>query len=159
MPLRVGDKAKDFELCDVDGNFHSLSEGEGYKLLVFYKVTCPTCQLTLPFVEKLYNLYGHKITFWGVAQDPDHAVHDFTKTYGLTFPQLIDYPDYQTSVDYNVEVVPTIYLINPEGYVDFVSYSFVKSELKRLNENLASLSEQAPEDIFAGHNVPELKPG
>ncbi len=159
MPLKVGEKAKDFELSDVDGSFHSLAETEGYRLLVFYKVTCPTCQLTLPFVEKLYGLYGHKITFWGIAQDPDHAVHDFAKTYGLTFPQLIDYPDYAVSVDYHVQVVPTIYLINPQGIIEFVSYSFVKAEIQKLTEKLSHIAEKPFEDVFSGQRVPELKPG
>ncbi|MEJ5339306.1 MAG: peroxiredoxin family protein [Aquificaceae bacterium] len=159
MPLKLGEKAKDFELPEREGHFHSLAETVGYKLLVFYKVTCPACQLTLPFVERLHKLYGHVVTVWGIAQDPEHAVREFAKKYGLTFPQLVDYPDYWVSVDYDVQIVPTIYLIDPGGQVDFVSHSFVKSELRELNERLASISGQAPEDIFAGQRVPELKPG
>ncbi|MCX8164492.1 MAG: TlpA family protein disulfide reductase [Aquificaceae bacterium] len=159
MPLKLGEKATSFELPDTGGHFYSLEETQGEKLLVFYKTTCPTCQLTLPFVEKLYRLYGDRVSVWGIAQDPDHAVENFSKTYRLTFPQLIDYPDYGVSADYDVQVVPTLYFINSGGFVEFVSSSFVKREILKLNELLASLIGLEPEDIFKGHNVPELKPG
>jgi peroxiredoxin len=159
MPLKVGDLAGDFELQDYDGNFYSLSLAEGYKLLIFYKTTCPTCQLTLPFMEKLHRLYGGSVRIWGVVQDPPQEAQGFAKKYGLSFPQLIDYPDYPASVDYHVEVVPTLYLISPEGKVEFVSQSFVRAEIERLTQMLASISGLAYEDIFAGSSVPAFKPG
>ncbi len=159
MPLKTGDRAKPLELPDKDGNFYSLEDFHDYKLLVFYKVTCGACQLTLPFVEKLHRLYGDKVAVLGIAQDPEHAVEEFAKTYGLSFPQLIDHPDYSASVDYDVQVVPTIYLIDPEGLIEFVSHSFVKADLQKLTGMLARIAQAPLEDIFAGQRVPELKPG
>lgn len=159
MPLKTGDRAEPFELPDKDGNFYFLEDLQGYKLLVFYKVTCGACQLTLPFVERIHRLYGDKVAVLGIAQDPEHAVEDFAKTYRLSFPQLIDHPDYGVSVDYDVQVVPTIFLIDPEGFIEFVSHSFVKAELQRLTERLARIAQAPFEDIFAGQRVPELKPG
>lgn len=158
MPLKVGAVAPDFELQDKDGLSYSLEKTEGRKLLVFYKTTCPTCQLTLPFLERLYRLYRNSLSVWGIVQDPKHEVDNFAKTYGLTFPQLIDYPDYSVSISYDIERVPTIYLIDNHK-VEFVSQSFVKADLIELNRRLASLSGVEPEDLFAGKNVPELKPG
>ncbi|MGB9874395.1 MAG: peroxiredoxin family protein, partial [Hydrogenobacter sp.] len=129
MPLKIGDKAWNFRLLSYTGKEYSLYETPGYALLTFYKITCPTCQLTLPFIEKMHKLYGDRITFYGIVQDSPKDAEDFTKKYNLTFPQLIDHPDYKVSESYLVEVVPTLYLINPERIVEFVSYSFVRKEL------------------------------
>ncbi|MCX8075623.1 MAG: TlpA family protein disulfide reductase [Aquificaceae bacterium] len=158
MPLRVGSIAPEFELYDKDGLSYSLQKTKGKKLLVFYKTTCPTCQLTLPFIERLYRPYGNSLSVWAIVQDPKHEVESFAKTYGITFPQLIDYPEYRVSVNYEVEIVPTIYLIDHDK-VEFVSHSFVKADLIELNKRLAELSGVEPQDLFMGQRVPELKPG
>ena len=154
MPLKVGDKALDFLLASYKGERYSLYETSGYALLTFYKVTCPTCQLTLPFVEGMYRLYGDKITFWGIVQDSERDIGDFTAKYNLTFPQLVDHPAYEVSQKYIVEVVPTLYLINPERIVEFVSYSFVKREIEELNRKISSLVGKEYVDVFADAEVP-----
>lgn len=159
MPLRVGDTAPEFELTDAEGRSYGLERFAGRKLLVFYKTTCPTCKLTLPFVEKLHSFYGQSLHIWGVVQDPAQEVVKFAKNYALTFPQLVDYPDYRVSEEYKVERVPTLYLIDEDRRVSFVSQSFVKADLERLNGLLAFFAGVAPKDLFAGQAVPELKPG
>lgn len=131
----------------------------GYVVLVFYKVTCPTCQLTLPFVEKMHKLYGDKMTFYGIVQDGPKDAEDFAKRYNLTFPQLLDYPDYKVSESYSIQVVPTIYLVNEEKIVEFVSSSFVKKELEDLIRKLSSAAQSPYQDIFEGTQVPVFKPG
>ncbi|MCS7197042.1 MAG: TlpA family protein disulfide reductase [Aquificaceae bacterium] len=159
MPLKVGDSAPNFELSDIEGNFYSPERVHGKKLLVFYKTTCPTCQLTLPFVEKLYQLYRNHVSVWGIVQDPEQEAFKFAQKYNLNFPQLIDYPGYEVSMEYRVQVVPTLYLVEEGGGVEFVSNSFVKADLKKLNELLASFAGIPPLDLFAGQSVPEQKPG
>ncbi|MEN3028528.1 MAG: TlpA disulfide reductase family protein [Aquificaceae bacterium] len=159
MPLKVGELVPNFELSDIEGNFYSPQEVQGKKLIVFYKTTCPTCQLTLPFVEKLYRLYHNHISVWAVVQDPEQEAFKFAQNYGLTFPQLIDYPEYGVSIKYKVQVVPTLYLVEEGGRVEFVSHSFVKADLRKLNELLAFSAGVLPQDIFAGQEVPEQKPG
>ena len=159
MPLKVGDRAPGFTLRDYEGNEFSLENLEGYKLLVFYKVTCPTCQLTLPFVERMFRSYGDRIHFLGVVQDPAEEARKFAGDYGLTFPQLIDAPEYKTSVDYDVMVVPTIYLIDPEGKIAFVEESFVKASLEELNRKLAEISGKEVNPLFEDVSVPAFKAG
>ena len=159
MPLKVGDKAPGFTLRDYEGREFSLEGLEGYRLVVFYKVTCPTCQLTLPFVERMFGSYGGKVHFLGVVQDPEEEARKFAENYGLTFPQLVDAPDYRVSVDYEVMVVPTIYLIDPEGRIDFVEESFVKASLEELNEKLARIAGREVNPLFEDVSVPAFKAG
>ncbi len=158
MTLRVNDRAKGFTLNSYDGKSYSLHSLEGYKLLIFYKVTCPTCQFTFPFIEKMFKWYGEKIHFLGIAQDSSKEVYEFSKGYGFTFPQLIDAPSYETSKAYDVETVPTIYLID-EWKILFITQGFVKSELENLNFILSSLSDLQALDLFEDKRVPEFKPG
>ena len=79
--------------------------------------------------------------------------------YGLTFPQLIDAPDYPTSIDYDVQVVPTYYLISPEGNIELARESFVKKELEELNERLASIAGREVNPLFEDVSVPAFKAG
>jgi peroxiredoxin len=159
MPLSEGTKAPDFTKIDQDGKEWKLGEIGGWKLLVFYKVTCPTCQLTLPFMEKLHRFYGEGVKVLGIIQDPPQKAKEFMKNYGLTFPQLIDAPEYPTSIDYDVQVVPTYYLIDPEGTIVLARESFVKKELEELGKRLAEISGKEENPLFEDVSVPAFKAG
>ena len=159
MPLKAGDKAPDFSLkvCP-EGSLNTASI-EGHRLLVFYKVSCPTCQLTLPFVEKLYKYYGDAVSFVGVSQDNCTNTLNFMREYGLTFTQVSDDPEYRVSIEYDVQVVPTLYLIDPMGEVSFVEESFVRSSLESLNEELARIAGREVNPLFEDVSVPPFKAG
>lgn len=159
MPLNVGDTAPDFSLPSVQGRDVRLGDIKGPKVLTFYKVTCPTCQLTLPFVEKIFKSYGESVSFLGVVQDPKEEVRKFMEDYGLTFSQLIDAPDYRVSSQYEVNVVPTIYLLDGDNRILFVEESFLKAGLEKLVSEIAHLTGSEEVDIFAGADVPPFKAG
>ncbi len=55
--LATGTQAPDFELKTLDGKSFSLSAelARGPAVLAFFKVSCPTCQYALPFLERLYK--------------------------------------------------------------------------------------------------------
>ena len=159
MPLKVGDRVPGFTLKDFEGREFSLNDLEGHRLLVFYKVTCPTCQLTLPFVEKMFRSYGDRIYFISVVQDLEGEARKFARNHCLTFPQLIDAPDYRVSSDYDVRVVPTIYLVDTEEKVSFVEESFVKASLEELNKKLAEISNKEVNPLFEDVSVPTFKAG
>jgi len=98
-------------------------------------------------------------TFYGIVQDGPKDAEDFARRYSLTFPQLLDYPDYKVSESYLVEVVPTIYLVNEEKLIEFVSSSFVKKDLENLIRKLSLVAQRPEQDIFEGTQVPVFKPG
>ena len=64
----VGSKAPVFRL----GSF-SLENLAAPVLLAFFKINCPTCQLTFPFLQRLADRGGPRIV--GVSQD-DAASQD-----------------------------------------------------------------------------------
>ncbi len=157
MPLGRHEGASGFVLRDLRGEERRLPE-KGSVLLVFYKVSCPTCQLTLPFIGRMHRAYGSALSFLGVGQDPPEEVSLFAERYRLDFPQLPEPPPYEVSSAYEVQVVPTLYLIE-EGRILRVEESFVKSSLASLNEELARRAGTDPLPLFEGVSVPPFKPG
>ena len=91
--LATGEKAPEFELKALDGKKFSLNEqlAKGPAVLAFFKVSCPTCQYAMPFLERLYKAYKDKgVTMVGVSQNDAKETADFCKDFGLTFPMLLD---------------------------------------------------------------------
>jgi len=157
MALKRSQRAPRFTLKDTEGAGWSVP-AEGHTLLVFYKISCPTCQLTLPFVEKMYRAYGSAVSFFGVAQDPAGEVSPFARRYELSFTQLVDPSPYEVSSRYEVQVVPTIYLTEGEEILH-VEESFLRSGLESLNAELARIAGTDPVPLFEGVSVPPFKPG
>ena len=74
--LPAGTKAPDFTLPDVssgkDGGSFSLQAAlqNGPVLAAFFKVSCPTCQYTFPFLERIHQAHGDtRITIVGISQE------------------------------------------------------------------------------------------
>jgi peroxiredoxin len=57
VALDTGETAPDFSLQAMDGNLFSLKDAlaRGPVVAVFFKISCPTCQYALPFLERLHK--------------------------------------------------------------------------------------------------------
>src|SRR5712671_3303657 len=91
--LPAGSTAPEFSLPALDGAKFSLQDAlkKGPVLAAFFKVSCPVCQFTFPFLERLYERYGSDdVTFLGISQDDAKATAGFAKQYGITFPIALD---------------------------------------------------------------------
>src|SRR5258705_11056379 len=69
--LKVGERFPSFTLMGIDLATYSLTAaGVEPTLLVFFKNTCPTCTLILPYLQRLYErVEGAPGRFWGISQD------------------------------------------------------------------------------------------
>jgi peroxiredoxin len=166
MPaLEAGVQAPEIELQDLNGNKFSLKEARknGPVVAVFFKVSCPVCQFALPYFDRIFKAYAAsgKFTFVGVSQDNAADTKAFNRQYGVTFPVLLDPAGkYPASNAYKLTNVPTIFLISPEGEIEFSSVSWSKADVEQLGRRLANISDMPTEPIFrAGEKVPEYKPG
>jgi len=135
--LTVDTAAPDFTLQTVDGKNFSLRDalGRGPVLLAFFKVSCPTCQYTFPFLERLYKAYGDKTsTLVAVSQNNRKDTQAFIRQYGITFPVLLDDVDtYPVSNAYGLTNVPTLFWIAQDGTIEVSSVGWVKQEFDTLN--------------------------
>jgi peroxiredoxin len=100
----VGAQAPDFELWDSEGRSYRLSEalGRGPVVLVFYKASCPTCEFTFPFIQKIVETAGRSAGWklWGISEDEVDETRAFAGRNKLTFPLLIDEHPYAVSAAY-----------------------------------------------------------
>jgi peroxiredoxin len=163
MSVTTGKVAPAFELASMEGKSYSLQAGlaKGPVLTAFFKVTCPTCQYTFPFVERLYQQFRDKgVQIWAISQDNAPDSQRFAKDYGVTFPVLIDEYPYELSRAYGIKYVPSLLLIAPDGRVEITSDGFCKAELLAIQQSLAQSLSTTPPPLFrASDRVPEFKPG
>jgi peroxiredoxin len=162
--LPAGTKAPDFSLPAVDGGKFSLREAlqRGPVLAAFFKVSCPTCQYTFPFLERLHRAHGDKqITMVGISQNNQSETAAFLKEYGVTFPALLDDPNgYVVSNAYGLTNVPTLFLIQPDGAIEMTSVGWVKKDVADLNRKLAQAHQATPLPLFKpGEDVRDFRAG
>src|SRR5215472_11997191 len=138
--VNAGTKAPSFSVKGLDGKEYSLQEllKQGPVIAAFFKVSCPVCQFTFPFLERLYKQYGGDgITFLGISQDDGRSTKDFARQYGMTFPTAMDEKGYAASNAYGLTIVPTIFLIDADGTVKVSSTGFDKYDLEKVASALA----------------------
>lgn len=164
MPaVAAGQKAPNFELTGSDSRSYSLASAlsKGPVLAAFFKVSCPTCQYTLPFVERLYQQFRDQgVQVWGISQDNARDSKRFAEQYGVTFPVLLDSDHYATSLQYRLTHVPTLFLITPDGQVTMAGDGFSKADLLEIQRFFAQQFKTTPPALFtANEKIPEFKPG
>jgi len=161
--VAAGQIAPAFELKGTDGKSYSLKNAlaQGPVLAAFFKVSCPTCQYTLPFMERVHQRFRRKgVKGLGVSQDQARDSAKFAKEFGLTFPILIDDDHYAVSRQYGLTHVPTLFLVAPGGQVEISSDGFSKASLLEMHGWLAKSFSMPTEPFFqANESVPEYKPG
>ena len=164
--ITAGKNAPAFELTATDGKVYSMSDAlaRGPLLAAFFKVSCPTCQYTLPFVERLYQQFlgagAADIQVWGISQDNAQNTRHFAQDFGVTFPLLIDKEPYEISQEYHLTHVPTLFLIGPGGRVELSSDGFCKDDLLEIRKSLATNFAVRPAELFqSGEQIPAYKPG
>ena len=153
--LAEGSRAPEFQLEQLAGGTISLAEilAGGPALLVFFKISCPICQLTFPFLERIHQARGLRI--FGISQNDAYDTNDFNREFGVTFPTLLDTEEsgFPASNDYGISSVPTMFLVEPGGTISQV----IEGWLKREMELLAASSGGSL--LRPGEYVPEWKAG
>lgn len=159
MPLTaVGERAPEFRLRNLAGGHTTLADvlPSAPALLAFFKVTCPVCQLTFPFLERIHaEARPGSLAIYGIAQDEADWARDFNKRFGITFPTLLDTDKdrYAASNAYGIVTVPAMFLVESDGTVSRVIEGFDRRALEEI-------AGQAGVNPFrSGEYVPEWKAG
>jgi peroxiredoxin len=159
----AGQTAPDYSLKSSDGTEYSLPKllKRGPVFVSFFKVSCPVCQFTFPFLERLYKRYGGQhVTFLGISQDNARATKEFADEYGVTFPIVLDTQGYPASNAYGLTNVPTSFLIDTDGSVKIASMGFNKRDLEAVAAELSERGKIPAVALFrADESVPANRPG
>ena len=156
--LAAGQRAPDFQLQSLENGGRTLHEllAKGPVLLAFFKSTCPVCQMTLPFLERIHQAKAPgSFGIYGVSQDDAETAREFNAEFEINFPVLRDTEEagYPASNEYGISHVPSLFLISSNGTIAWSQDGFSKREF----ETLAS---QAGVELFRpDENVPEWKSG
>jgi peroxiredoxin len=160
--LEVGALASHFILLALDGREYSLPGSLGGKpaLLVFITTGCPTCDLAIPYINRLREAYPDGWELWAVSQDPPDRSADYVRKHGITYPVLLDAPEFVASKPYDPPSTPTMYLIDSHGRVEFTTEGFSKDDVNEIAARIASCLGADPVIIAPDDDGnPAVRPG
>lgn len=122
-------------------------------LLAFFKITCPTCQLVFPFLQRLADRGGPRVV--GVSQDDAAGTAEFNSAFGVKFETVSDPAGngYAVSNAYGLEYVPALFLVESDGRISWKCEGFSRPALEALAARWAVT-------LFdSSDRVPIYKPG
>jgi len=153
--LAIGTHAPGFRLARLEGGEVTLAglTAEARVLLVFFKISCPVCQLTVPFLERLNASGG--LAVYGISQNDVEDTREYTSYFKVSFPILLDSEDegFPASNAYGISSVPTMFLVEPDGSISRVLEGWNRIDME-------ALGVEAGIGLFReGDNVPAWKAG
>jgi peroxiredoxin len=153
--VAAGASAPAFRLNGLDGSARSLEDilAGGPALLAFFKISCPVCQLTAPYLERLSA--NNAVQVIGISQDEPSATRGFLERFGVKFLTLLDSSDegYPASNAYGITSVPSLFLVERDGSIARCFNGFSKRDFEEIGAR-AGVSPFGPDD-----HVPEWKAG
>lgn len=153
--LTAAERAPEAAMCWLHGPEVALSElwRSAPVLLVFFKVACPTCQLTFPYLERIHRgQKGPRLV--AISQDKASQTDVFHREFGITIPTLLDAPPhYAASAAFAISTVPSLFLVDTGGPIVWAEAGFDRARLEELGRQ-AGVVTFGPED-----RVPAFQPG
>jgi peroxiredoxin len=153
--LEAGKPAPAFQLKNTSGDNASLEMilQKGPAILAFFKVSCPVCQLTAPFLERLGA--NNKVQVIGISQDDAKTTTEFVHRYNMTFPVLVDESKagYPVSNGFGIFAVPSVFVVEADGRISSAFNGFSKRDLQALGDRVG-VAPFRPDE-----KVPDFKAG
>lgn len=136
--LAVGDLCPGFSLTRLDGTPSWFDAGSRSKpaLLVFFETDCPTCRLTIPYLNRLWRATGDQAEILGVSQDGEQPTRELIEQAPIEFPVALD-RNLEVTKLYEPIAVPTLFLIGTDGRVLNTVDGFDKRALNEIATAMA----------------------
>jgi len=163
--LSAGTAAPEFSLTTTDGKKFDLKDAltRGPVVAFFFKISCPVCQYTAPFVERLFLAAGNsKVTVVGISQDNVRDTKIFLQEFGGSYPVLIDNAStgYQVSSAYGLTNVPTLFWIGQDGEIEVSSVGWSKADVEQIHRRIAEAKGDGQVQLFKpGEDVRDFRAG
>ncbi len=153
--LATGAQAPEIQLPDLNGHPFTLTQAlkNGPVIVAFFKISCPTCQLTFPFLQRLADAAPSTLLI-AVSQDDASGTREFQARVGVSMPTLLDTPRaYPASNAYQITSVPSLFVVEPDGKISFAIEGFSKAAIETLGERFGGSPFRETD------HVPALRPG
>jgi peroxiredoxin len=136
--------APPFTLPDPNGVIYSLEDFRGQVVLVnFWATWCEPCKAEMPELDELAHEYrdaGFRVLAVNVLEDAA-TIRRFGEEMDLDLPLLVD-RNGDVNKAYNVQAMPTSYLIDAEGVIREVRFGVVSRRF--LEPRIAALRQGSP---------------
>jgi peroxiredoxin len=155
--LETGDEAPKFVNPDLQATY-VLSKniiGKGWVILDFFATDCDGCKKELPEIEELYKSfkeYGLLVVVFAVDEEGPSIVKPFFKEHPTELLVVIDRFK-TTAIKYEVDEIPALFLVNPEGIIVVKQVEYSKDNVPELKALLA------PALLPEGERESETGPG
>ena len=159
--LQTGQCAPAFQLDRLDGSPWSSSQraNQGPTIVVFFEADCPTCHLTLPYLDRLAEIVGSSASIVGISQDDAATTRGLMQQIPIHFPVLLD-RELNVSRAFDPESVPAIFMLDETDQVRQTSLGFDKDTLNKIAAAMLEAAGLEPVPIADEHDgAPQAKPG
>ena len=132
------------EVKDLNQNWVSLNDIKGEKLTVidFWATWCKPCVSSIPKLNSIYEDFSKLgVEFIGINVDGPRnlaKVKPFATSLNIKYPIILD-PNQDLVDEFNVNVFPTLIVINNAGKEVFIHEGFNPGDEKLIREELANL--------------------
>lgn len=117
---RIGFRAPNFRLKNLDGKEVSLASHKGHVVFInFWATWCTPCRAEMPSMEALYRDYNDQgLEILAISNDiqGESVVRPFVEELKLSYPILLD-SDFRVDDKYLIRSVPTTILIGRDGII------------------------------------------
>jgi thiol-disulfide isomerase/thioredoxin len=154
-----GDPFPSLTLRDESGSVARLPSGD--VLYAFFKTTCPTCEFTWPYLDRIRRIAdGGALVVLAVSQDDPETTRRFGRDLGVAIPTLYDPEPWKASETLGLESVPTFLRVGTGGRVEDFAVGFQRHKMEEFAGLAARLAGRPAAAIFGpGENVPAIRPG
>jgi peroxiredoxin len=161
--LIPGASAPNFTLPLIGGGEFSLQQAlaKGPVVLVFFKISCPVCQYSLPYFDRLAQALDDKgVAVVAISQDDERNTVNFMRTYGMGLRTARDNErGYAVSNAYGLTNVPTVFEITTDGKIAASIVGWSKAEIEAIYAKYLDHDAARLPLFKRGEQVADFRPG
>lgn len=150
--------AQPFPDFEIDVLSTKQAKSIGPMLIVVWRTDCPTCQLAMPFFDRMSQRYK-AATVVGIAQTSRDEMTQYLKKNKLS---MTSYADLNLTISsfLAVDTVPAYWLVGRDGKVSEIGKGWDANKMEAVAKSLAAASSVPYSPlILPADNAPVFKPG
>jgi len=151
MTLQLGFPVPDFELPDLDGSLHRLSDQRGRIVIVnFWSCECPHSERADNAILEKLTKWGSAVVLLSIASNRNEKLEDVKKvSEARRLPAVLIDADCQVADMFEAQTTPHIFVIDRDGILRYRGAADDVTFRKRIPTRF--FLDEAVEALFEGH--------